>query len=393
LFAAHIAILWVAVAFTKKLAYKYRLAAFTILAILVYLSHGYLFFFLALPLLAFFFYDAFSHKNKESAVLAIVQIALLLAAAANTASNSSLPRDLTYSMGINACAMQDSILLKHKDYEQKWNVPYEFLGGIYSKFFSIVPIGYFIPLLSNPAAIIAILICLIALILKLASAFASEKLDIPNLRLPQINFNKKYLALTAYSYAHFLFVPFSAASIYFLNERSIPFITAFAALSFSHKKLDSLIPKILTAIVVASLIFQAAAFYMNIPAQQKIIDKAKIMAQELPQNSTVMIFSAEWNSRVYTPLLPVQANPEYNALLLIYNPYIYESNMFLFQDTFLLRSNFPIFDEFRIWYSSDKPLDDLIYKDCYAPIPKEFDYYIDRNMTLMKNPNAANKGK
>jgi len=389
LFAVHIGILWLAVSFTKKLPLNQKYILFLSLAILVYLSHGYVFFLLSVPIFAWLFYDAVINKQKSAAVLVIFNVVLLLFAGANTFSNNSLGRDLTYSVKINSCNLEQSVLFEHSLFDQKKNFTLEFFFGVYSNTFSILPIGYFIPLLSNPIALLSILTLFILLILKLSSLISSEKFIFHPPAISGLAINKNYALTSAYFYAHFLFIPFSAASIYFFNERSIPFLTAFAALSFKNENWDKIILNSLLAIVVVSLIFQALSFYSNISEQEKIIYSIKEIASKIPNDSAVMIFSSDWNSRIYTPLSPVQKNPQYHALLLIYNPNIYVSNMFLFQDTFILRSNFKIFDEFRVWYSSNKELDDAVYNKCYSPIPAEFDYYISRNMALVENKNIT----
>ncbi|MFA5108094.1 MAG: hypothetical protein WC492_01005 [Candidatus Micrarchaeia archaeon] len=361
---------------------KQNALIFMALALLVYMAHGYTFFISCAIIYSFWAYYHFI-KGQKSSVQILAFTLVVLFAMINTLTNPTMERDLSNQLQIYKCA---GSLWSENDLKATFDssaFPKLFLGSLLS---IRNPFHFLYPVfpLEHLFLLFAFVIFIFTIVLlQKYGVKQSYVLALKKSGELSAEFNLAYLAVALAMLLHFFIMP-DCVIVCDIYSRSIPFFFVFLILSIKSKKFAKALFFASIAIIIINLIFQANVFYSLLPLQTQTLSKIQLIANSTSSGSTLFIIPAEWNFPFKEQGYLFYKNAHYNALIFAYNPSLYVSGMFLTQDTFILRSNMPVFDEKYLLPSpySDKGKDFVI---CYSNISKKFDYLVSENITLVPN--------
>ena len=191
---------------------------------------------------------------------------------------------------------------------------------------------------------------------------------------------------------HLFLVPDCTAWLCDLALRSIPFCIAMLFLALRAPKLVAPLSWFMLLLIVCNIFFQYSIFTQAAPAQASILQKIHTIASLLPANATLFVIPSYWTTLYNSSFAPPYSNPYYQALLVDERPDIYIAGLYSSQQTFVLRSNFPLFDD-MVHFGPHPYLLQTHPYECYYWPPSEYQFLIDENMTLMRNPNSIPSAK
>lgn len=387
LFAVSFGLLYLAFGIDSFLNGRRRLAAFAIVGILTYLSHAYAFLLLSALLAGIFFYRRFWEEKPADWKTALILLILFSAAFVNLITISVLKRDNSYYNQVQVCALnvQLTSVPSNREFNQALLMP-TILSEVLNR---DIPLLYLFRSVWGVSLIIATVI-LLAMSL-IVTAGIRHLLHGESIRqhigrvLPEIkiSFNLLFLAIAFILIMHYWFLPDCPTFICGIPMRSVPFVFAFLALAIHSDSLIKPVFILILILVLFNALFQANAFWQFAPAQNAILSRLQDISAHLPSNAAVFTPPASWNTPDFEGF-PPYANPHYHSLLLLNQSSAYVSGMFLLQETFVLRSSFPLFDE-MVNYGPFSTKEAPGVAACYAHPPSLYQWSIDANMTLVKN--------
>ncbi len=364
---------------------------FVAVGILTYLSHAYVFFLLAALLAGVFFYRRACLGHPAGRWTMPLLACLLILAVLNSALNPTVVRSQAYSSDVSFCASK--AVADQSEYNPKSFIG-EWLSGplrvmrVIEPFYSVWPM---------PNLLLMAVLFLSAFALYLMRGFlvsGQPILHSLSLYLPkvEVGWNAFYLVLAALLYAHLFLVPDCTAWLCDLALRSIPFCIAMLLLAVRAPKLVAPLSWFMLLLVVGNIVFQAAIFAQAAPVQASILQNMHVMASSLPANATLFVVPGYWTTLYNSSLAPPYRNLYYQALLVDERPDIYVAGLYSSQQTFVLRSNFPLFDD-MVHFGPHPYLLKAHPYECYHWPPSDYQFVIDENMTLIKNPNSISSAK
>ncbi len=380
---------------------RYSLPLFILSALLVYLSHGLVFFMLAglLGLYAAGWHAGLGRKSDllPTAILVVLSAFFLF----NTISNPLLLRDYAYYSKVNICSA-DAIAPRQVSY----SLPDRQFTQFFGKFMLRLGTPLFFLYSVFGAQLLAILCILLALGLLLwtSTQFMEQRQSI--LHSANVIFGPiqgavdyRYLFCAIYFLAIFYLVPSCLSFVCQLNERGTPFFLAFALLAFGIQK-----PRIaffwpLLLIIFVNVLFQASLFSNEAGVQQSTFANLRGMAGGLSAGQSVFIIPNRLSTSYSTWAQPPYPNLNYPALLVHYAPGIYVSGLYTSHDFYLLRSNMTTFDEFVHFgpnpylfekqTPTNKEQTPIDIWDCYSPPPPGYTWILGQNLTLTMNSRGS----
>ncbi|PIT84709.1 hypothetical protein COU37_02180 [Candidatus Micrarchaeota archaeon CG10_big_fil_rev_8_21_14_0_10_45_29] len=369
---------------------KQNLSLFILFGFLAYLSHFYVFL-LASFIIAFLaIYKKFWLGEKIYLGLGgaiFVQMAVL--AFLDVLTNNYIPRDSSYSDSLYVCSIEKYTQFSGSTFNVSGFFP-KLIGSLLTTAAHYNPLGMFNTVFPFPNIILALIFLgLPASLFILLKHFKEGKpVRFYWQRAESFlksNFHPAYLPLITLLAIHFLLIPNCLTFICHIGDRALPFMYAFIFLSIKKDSKLILPLSILFLILFAlNLPYQAFIFSDSGALQAGIIEKTAQYAKELPENSTLFVIPSNYTSVYSGKSSAPLPNPYYQSLALYYNPKIYIAGIFGFQDTFIMRSREPLFDDMA--HFGPIPGQDIgNVSECYEKIPKEFNYYISQNMSLVKN--------
>ncbi len=391
-FAIHVGLVWIAIGIDAVLRGKRRLVPFLVLGAITFLLHAYVLILLSIALLAVFFYEWAYRGHKSEMLTALATVAILSVAVISAIFNPTTVRDQSYFNGVRACALA----LFEKNSPSIYD-PKTFIGEIVvsvnnfatqeNPLYFLSPVGLF------PTIIFFIILISIGFALVSFVNFVQTGRPISKLLgnfsqlIVNIKFEPIFLAIALIFLIHFIILPSCPARICSMREKSLPLFFAFLLLSI---KIPANIIKpaaiAISIIILFSIAMQELSFNQYAYVQKGILERLQASAGLLPDGATVFAIPAEWNTFDKTDFLyPPYRNPHYQELLPIYKPTAYVSGLFLYQETFILRTKFPIFDS-MVEFGPDSLNMKTNVSSCYSSPPKQFDYILDENIGIKENP-------
>jgi len=400
LFALHFGLVWLALGIEAVRENRPNILPFLLVGLLVYLTHGQVFFLLTAALLLIIGYQRF-WKGKPVGEMVWIPLILLTAfATINMITNPVMTRDYSQMYQVGLCAEQQVVDATKQQFTITNYFFTQFTTGVYHKLSTLNLFSIFGTIF--PMGLIAV-IAVLLLIQKIA-ALVMESLrtgkTIPQLeeiREKYISFDRFYLGVAAFFLLCFLTTPLDIYLMTGFADRSILFFFAFLLISIKiepkHQMIKDIVFVTMVALILANIVYQAVIFTQYAPEQARILEKIKTISKEIPDDSALFIIPANW-SEFSLPNKHLSAH--YNGLLLVENPKAYVPGLFLYQDTFILRSDSRSFDDFVTWGPSQdnydpKEFGTLNITKCYSVIPDQYSYYIDPNLELRKNPSGTNR--
>ena len=396
LFATSLAFVWIALGIRAFRHKEENVQLFLLLGALVYLCHGYVFFMSAgLLLFVYLYHKIWHHDNPPSFTLAAVSLLACLALL-NTLTNPTLPRDQSYYTEVNICAYADAAHTVDPEFKINQHFAVNYLAELLNRVQIFNPFIYLQTVF--PLVYVAIMAALLA-----AGWFFFRSVDsnaggeplagrvLPLLK-SQLVFDRFYALLFALLLLHFFILPAFVPRLSGFGDRSLLLAAGFFLLSYQKKENFGRIQQLAVLLVAANVLYQAVSFSSYAPQQASVLSALENVSRQLPAGATVLVLPSNWSypSIPYGPL-----NAYYHGLVLVYNPRVYVSGMFLYQETFILRSNFTTLDDFVLWgpkpqeYREEYPKSDINITHCYWPMPGAFDYYLDDRMVLHPNQVAT----
>lgn len=364
---------------------------FVITGVITYLFHAYVFILLAVLLGGVYFYRRMVLGHPAGRWMIPLLACLLILAILNLATNPTVPVDQTYFSNLSFCA--NKAISDQSEYNPKSFIS-EWLSGSMRALRFIEPLYSVWPV---PNILLMALLSLSVFAVYLLHDFMASGRPIPqslSVYLPkiEIGWDKFYLVLAAILYLHLLMVPDCAAWLCNLGQRSIPFCFALVLLAIRAPKLVAPFSWLMLLMVVINIFFQISVFAHAAPMQASILQSMHVMASALPPNATLFVVPSYWTSLYNYSFAPPYSNLYYQSLLVDERPDIYIAGLYSPQQTFILRSHFPIFDD-MVHFGPHPYLLKVHPYECYRWPPSEYQFVIDENMTLMRNPNAVQSAK
>lgn len=388
LFACHFGLLLIAYGLNTLKSKNNHAIEILILCILTTLSHGFMMLFCSsLLFLAYYKQRIWDAKDTSFIPIAIASLFSLLIIYSSL-SNTTLDRDSSYLLEVSSCLQKEQINSQGGILNMGSYLPKTLLSKIYYDFGSINPVFFFESIFPLKYIVWTLPFLFIGFLIS-ASASSFLKKSPLSKKFPvshfMPSFNRIYLMLFILMLILFLLVPNYLGLISGFGDRSLIFAIAFLALAIESKSLQHYLPKILAILLALNILYQAAVFSNHYQEQQKILSQLKEVSEKIPKGSTIFIKPTELSSES----LPKRISAYYHSFLLVYNPDIYVSGLFLYQDTFILRTSFDQYSDFALWgpkpYEFDEKIDKIDIHHCYDDIPEVYDYYTDEDLNLHKN--------
>ncbi|VVB56550.1 Uncharacterised protein [uncultured archaeon] len=391
LFAIPLGLAWLAMGIRAFRKGEQAHPAFFWLGILTYLAHGYVFFLAAgLLLLAYLHRRLWLNKPAELMPFLMV-VLLLLGALINTIMNPIQTRDLGYYLQVNGCAADELIRSVDSQFRSSAFLATQYISRLAEHLGSINPFFFLQTVFPLPIALAGLLLLGAGWLLMQVQQARQEGRplrEIVSLNKSGVSWDRFYLAISALLLLHFLLLP-SVVLVPSLYDRSAVLMFAFLLLALHAPKYKTHIFWLVAGLVLLNAGYQLILFAGHAPVQAEALQRVGAAAAQMPANSTLFVLPTNWTARYVYPL-----NAYYHAFVLVDNPHAYVSSMFLYQDTFILRADFPLVDDLVTWgpapsmFQTNYPKANV--SKCYAQVPGQFDYYLDEDMVLHQNP-AANR--
>ncbi len=394
LFAVDFGLVFIAIGLQLLLSKKGSWPLFLLSGALTYVSHGYVFLLLCGALGAAWFYQCV-YRGKPAGRLAFAGLAGLLLLGAfgilgpDLFPSSGASKDQSYSLNVSSCL--DALHMQAYAHYQSAQIHARLASGVlvdvlFNK--AWVPDIFLRSVFPYPNLRIMALLVIVSLALYLFGRWLFEReplsKTIPR-HLPPVKVGARfYLGLSMLFFLHYLLVP-SVVPPNFpanLDYRSLIFAFAFLLLAIDlpwPHRLEQLV----ILLVLVNVIFQSSLFYSHSSQQQAVLSKLQVIASRIPANQSVFVVPAIWDAYNGSVHYPLYGNPHYHAFLSIDKPSLYVSGLFLDQNSYILRSRFPLYDEITFML----PVDSLnqTARNCYPPAPSIYDWVVDENMTLHPN--------
>lgn len=389
LFAVCFGLLWLAWGLPAAEG-RGRPMRFLLAGTLTYFCHGYLFFIVGGTLAAAMAYRRLWEERSGDGFVAGLLVLMLILAGLNTLSNPSVPRDYGYAFEVNTCSQRAAWTADPVPADAKY-IPSMLVAGVLR-----APLN---PLEFMQSAFPLIHLAYIAAGLSAILAFWALREFLLHNRAPrqtlgawgqrlgagQTGVEWGYAALAGLMMLHYVAVP-PCPGVCGMNLRTLPLFAAFALLAIKAGRggVRALFWA-MAALAAINILYQTAAFADH-AEQDRIMARLERAAEGMRPGAAVLVMPSKWNSAERYEGYGPYRQPRMHAMLLLFNPRLQVSGLFMFQDTFILRSRFPIYDELTelgpsAWEPGDLPA-------CFGAPPKEYGYVMGQDMAVRPNPAA-----